>query len=442
VEGEFSVRLHPDGQLVVGDLVSFEVIAPPEADLRRNTLAVYLGDTQLGEAEFGGYGIGQRKQATLLWAWDTAGLFPGWHTLSFIVQPGGPVWLQPVYLAPAESLALLERQAIWLSAENDCCTLHYLSGSQAEQDLPILIEMVDQVASRASQRMGASFEGRVDVVFLARVLGHGGFASQEIAVSYLGRNYAGGDPAIVLHHELVHLLDSQMGGDLRPALLSEGLAVYMSGGHFKSEPLPERAAALLQLGAYIPLASLADNFYPAQHEAGYLQGGALVGYMIERWGWEAYNGFYRDIHRQLATSTADALDAALRKHFGIGLKSLEEAFLAYLEEQSVSEAVQEDLRLSLAYYDTLRRYQRLLDPSAYYLTAWLPDSRRMRARGVSADYLRTPGAPENVLVEWLLVVADHRLRAGEYPAVERLLESVNLGLDQIEQDRQNPVQAR
>ena len=72
-----------------------------------------------------------------------------------------------------------------------------------------------------------------------------GLQSDGIWVSYLDRNYAGSNSEIVFHHEMVHVLDSRLGGELRPTILVEGLAVYLSGGHFKYEPLIPRAAALL-----------------------------------------------------------------------------------------------------------------------------------------------------------------------------------------------------
>src|SRR5512139_3831671 len=159
--------------------------------------------------------------------------------------------------------------------------------------------MVEQQAEDASQRMGVSVNESIPIVWLPRVLGHGGFATNEIAISYLDRNYIAGDEATILHHEIIHILDSRLGGELRPTAFVEGLAVYLSGGHFKPEPILPRAAALLPatpecvswnqapppaftpvpakgcgIGAYIPLKTLLDNFYFEQHEIGYLEAAA------------------------------------------------------------------------------------------------------------------------------------------------------------------------
>ncbi len=306
---------------------------------------------------------------------------------------------------------------------------------------------------------------KIKITFLPRVLGHGGFAGEEISVSYLDRNYAGGGMDLVLHHEMVHILDSRLGGEYRPSLFVEGLAVYLSGGHFKAEPLFERAAGLLQpeagcvpaseivageadpapedpvcrLGSYLPLQPLMDDFYFSQHETGYLQAGALVEFMVGTWGRDAFDAFYRDIEplqepegQEQGVIPSRAVDQALGEHFDLTLAELEGLFIAALEEVDVTAGWVEDVRLTVAFYDTVRRYQELLDPSAYFLYAWLPGNAEMREEGIVADYLRRPISEENVTLESLLVQADEELRQGDFPAVQRLLDTVNRRLDQVE----------
>jgi hypothetical protein len=231
---------------------------------------------------------------------------------------------------------------------------------------------------------------------------------------------------------MVHYLDNQLGGELRPTILLEGLAVYLSGGHFKPEPLMPRAAALLELGWYQPLENLTENFYPSQHEIGYMEAGALVEYMVERWGWQAFNRFYRDIRPgPQGGGQVGPMDAALTRHFGITLTQLEADFLKALRLETVTGQVKDDVRLTVAFFDTARRYQQALDPSAYYLTTWLPDGKQMRERGIVADFLRHPSAPINVALETLLVSAYNQLRAGNYDEAEQLIESVNQALTRL-----------
>jgi len=70
-----TVLLHPDGGLYAGDQVSFEVIVFPQDEARGTTSQVLVSGpdgSRLGSAGFGLYGLGQRQEALLLWAWIRA----------------------------------------------------------------------------------------------------------------------------------------------------------------------------------------------------------------------------------------------------------------------------------------------------------------------------------------------------------------------------------
>jgi hypothetical protein len=396
----------------------------------------------LAQVDFAYYGIAARYQATLYWAVDTRGLEPGDYPLILSIQPGGLIFTETLSLRPAAEVPPPEPQARWAETTIDCCVLHYITGSAAERDLASLQEMAARQVESASQKLGAEFPERVSIALLPRVLGHGGFTTQDISLAYLDRNYAGSTTQMVLHHELVHALDMQLGGDLRPTLLLEGLAVYLSGGHFKPEPLMPRAAALLDLDWYLPLRALADDFYPAQHEIGYLQAGALIEYMVERWGWSAFSAFYRDIHPASENgSQSQAIDIALHSHFKISLAELEDQFVEALRSEAVNADLRQDVRLTVRQYDLIRSYQQLLDPSAYFMTAWLPDSREPRQRGIVADYLRHPASTENLAIETMLVNADAALRQGEHAAAEELLHAVEAVLMAIQSRSTQPLAA-
>jgi hypothetical protein len=421
--------------LFVGDLVSFEVIAPPGADLEGKNVSVQVGnvsDQALAQSDFTSYGLGQRSQATFNWVWDTSGLDEGEYILRFSIRPGQFTWIETVDLWPEQALPLAETGARWETVESECCVVHYITGTDADQDLEALLEQADVQTKEAVQRMGIDFSDPISITLLPRVLGHGGFAGQEIYISYLDDNYAGNDFSQVLHHEMVHILDGRLGGEMRPSILVEGLAVYLSGGHFKKEPLYPRAAALLDLGLYTPLASLTDSFYTSQHEAGYLEGAALIRFLVDEYGWEAFEAFYRGITSHPSGKQSQAFDAALQSSFGITLAQLESRFQAHLDQQPRNPDMVEDVRLTVDYYETTRRYQQILDPSAYFLTAWLPEGTQMRQRGVVADYLRRPQNAENRLIESLLLKADRQLRAGNYLEAEKDLSAVNNLLDNID----------
>jgi hypothetical protein len=428
---------------------------------------------QVVEEVFGRYGMGGRVQATLLWAWDTSGLGPGDYDLAFSIPSEEVTWTETVTLLPRNQVPNPEPQAAWATVESDCCLVHYITGTAVERDLPALLEMLDEQAQKASQSLQISLSEPIEVTFLPRVLGHGGFASQEISVSYLDRNYVGFDLGTVVHHEMVHLLDGRLGGEFRPSFLIEGVAVYLSGGHFKPEPLMPRLAALLpgeldcqeagrssarlakqvlacDTDRYIPLDQLVDDFYESQHEIGYLEAGALVEFMVKSWGWEAFSAFYRDIHPQpeppqgrFSTTGPQyrAMDVALQAHFGLSLKALEARFLQALRQEVVSPELAQDVRLTVQFYDTVRHYQQLLDPSAYFLTAWNPDPARMRERGIVADYLRRPSQPENLALEALLAEAGESLRDGDLAGAEEKVAAVEAVLDEVALNTPRPFAA-
>jgi hypothetical protein len=430
--GGFTVRLHPDGPLYIGDQASFEIISPEGFDLEgKSVLVNVIGESthNLGSSGFEPFGIGERMQATFRWIWDTSDLKAGDYHIDFTIQPEGLTWTELVHLYPAAQVPSPEPLAHWRTAITDCCQIHYITGTEAARDLTQILEFVVEQAEDAVQRMGVDFSDPLPVTILPRVLGHGGFAADEIYVSYLYRNYAGNDLSQVLHHEMVHILDRRLGGELRPPLLVEGFAIYLSGGHFKKEPLMQRAAALFELGWYLPLTELADSFYTSQHEIGYLEGGALVQYLVNAYGWEEFNDFYRDIHPQPSGSQSEALDKALKSHFGLSLAQLEARFKTKLHRQQINPDMYDDLRLTVEFYETVRRYQQMLDPSAFFLSAWLPDGEEMRQREIVADYLRHPATADNLMIEDLLVTVDEELRAGNYTEAEKALQMVNKTLD-------------
>jgi len=207
----------------------------------------------------------------------------------------------------------------------------------------------------------------------------------------------------------------------------EGLAVYMSGGHYKSERLLPRAAALLELNKYIALKTLAGDFYHQQHEIGYLEAGALIEYMVDKYGWEAYDTFYR--HTPNLDNSVRSMEAALNQNFNISLEQLEQDFLAKLKTQVISESERSDLALTIEYFDSMRHYQQVLDPSAYFLTAWLPDGEVMRQKGIVADLVRGPDRLDNRVFEFMLLSANQEITNGDYRVAEILLKVTNFALD-------------
>jgi hypothetical protein len=188
------------------------------------------------------------------------------------------------------------------------------------------------------------------------------------------------------------------------------------------------------------LGPLVDDFYRAQHEIGYIQAGALVEFMVDTWGWEAFSAFYRDIRPVESGAQSAALDAALQVHFGLTLEELEIDFREMLTAQEINLEVVDDVRLTVEFFETLRRYQQILDPSAYFLTAWLPNGPLMREYGIVGDLVRHPSEIENLALETLLVAADAATDRGEYAVTIEALEAVNAVLDAIEAGESAPFE--
>jgi hypothetical protein len=451
------VRLHPpapDGPAVrevfTGDLVTFEIKAQHVDAIGGNPLhvAVYLGgppsltepSQELARGQFGPADLSGRGEALFVWAWNTAAI-NGTQTLSVVLDPdrvlregnadrsNDMVQIQ-VNVRPARERPPQEIGARWVQTETACCIFHYASGTATERDLEALTAVANAAIDRVEARLQEDFEEKFVVTFMGRVLGHGGYATGELILSYLDRDYAAGGLEEVFLHEGTHVIDSNF-APARLTLLAEGLAVYVAGGHFRTEPLPERAAALLAIDRYIPLRDLADDFYQSQHEIGYLEGGAFIHYLVEAYGLEAFKAFYGSFESDDRRAQSEQLDAALEKSFGAGLEEMEARWLDALRALGPQPQQERDLRDTVAFYDTVRRYQQLMDPSAYFLDAWLPDFSEARKRAIVADALRHPAMPEHIALETMLIAADAHFDAQEYGEGERLLRSINAVLNTV-----------
>jgi hypothetical protein len=103
--------------------------------------------------------------------------------------------------------------------------------------------------------------------------------------------------------------------------------------------------------------------------------------------------------------------------------------LAYWSQIPADRAMTDNLQTTIRYYDTMRRYQELHDPTAYFLNAWLPSPHEMRQRGITADLLRHPKEEINLLLEVMLGAADTALLGGDYAQANVILNSVERVLE-------------
>jgi len=407
-----------------------EVIPNNESNLEGKQVSIDFKGNELAVKDFSNFGIDQREQATLWWVLDTSELEAGNHVLSFSIVPEGPTWDETIRLYPKKENPYLDSE--WKLVNTDCCILHYISGTDAARDIDNLSLMVDNQADDVKGKLNTRFEKPIDITFIPKLIGQGGFASDGIYVSYFDGNITGDVTAQVIHHELVHILDDVLGGGGKPNLLVEGLAVYLSHGHYKQENLLTRAASLIALDAYIPLEDLVKDFYHQQHEIGYLEAGALIEFMVNQYGWDAFTKFFNII--DINGDPEMGLEMVLIEEFGIDQDQLEQAFINFLKTQESDNSSKNDLELTIDFYEALRLYQQKLDPSAYFATAWLPDGFTMQERGIVADFIRSRSEWDVYLMEYLLRTSSHLISDQEYEQAEWVIGLVNFILNLYPKD--------
>jgi hypothetical protein len=187
--------------------------------------------------------------------------------------------------------------------------------------------------------------------------------------------------------------------------------------------------ALVEIGRYRGLERVIDDFYGTQHEVGYLEGAGLIDYLVSTYDWDLVKTFYSETSARDADSLSDAVDVNLRRVFGKSLEQIETEWMTYLRGLTRDKDAIENLRTTLRYYDLTRRYQVIFDPSAYYLTTWLPDPDIAQRLGTTADFSRQIASPVNIALETMLVSAGSALRQGDYGSADALLDSVMRVLD-------------
>ncbi len=434
VTGEaFVVEFYPVAPYHVGDVLSARVTYTGSDEIGGTEITIALADQPdqtIDTATFSRF----TRSATFFWFLDTQAGNPGFIEFLFTHPQSGTTWTEGLHLLPDPG----NRTAAWSIAHTPCCTLHYLTGTDAETDLLKITDIVEERSALALEQFAAAgvfdenpMEDSLPIVLIPIVVGHGGFATDEAVLTYSHWNWAGIEFDILAHHEIVHVIDRLVNTEgPRPSIFVEGLAVYLTGGHYREGDPLQRAAALLALDLYLPITEIVNDFYAAQHEIGYMEAAALVAYLDEIWGWETFIDFYFNLPE--GPSDDVIISSALESRFGIDLAELEENFIAYLEGLEIDQDVKDDVRLTIETYDMLRRYQTIAIPSAHFRSAWWPPVRHMREAEIVGDYAYREKAPVNVIVEHHFLEAHDGLRSEDYTRVAASLASIDRILDQIE----------
>jgi hypothetical protein len=154
--------------------------------------------------------------------------------------------------------------------------------------------------------------------------------------------------------------------------------------------------------------------------------------MVNTWGWNDFSSFYRDIHADPSGSQAKAVDNALEKHFHLSLFQAEDQYMNLLNQQPSNPDLEILIRLTASYYDTVRQYQQILDPSAYFRQVWLLDVDTMVAKGIVADYVQHPDSTANLTIELLLIDARQEMNSGDYARATQTIQAINQALDGLQ----------
>jgi hypothetical protein len=203
------------------------------------------------------------------------------------------------------------------------------------------------------------------------------------------------------------------------------LAVWAAGGHYQQEDVDQRMAALVELGRQVPLEQAIDDFYAMQHEISYLEAASFMSYLINTYGWRAVRAFYGSASADDAATLSQAVDLNLQAYFSLTLEQVESDWMAYLKALPRDRVAALNLQSTIRFFDMVRRYQSLYDPTAHYLDAWLLSPDEALERGATADLSRHPASETNVALETMLQAAGQALQDQDYDSMDALLASVS-----------------
>lgn len=431
-----NIQLYPVPEIYAGDQVTFQIhpFVPDSVDVNAVTVSVYVDDEHIITDILSHRNWAGQAEGLYSWIWDSTDAI-GSHTIRVEVDPHDMIQAGDedttnnvveftVDVGSSKNLPNAISTAVWEITETDCCTLYTLTGTAAHRDIYALSEIVETAVSQAAYKLDEYPARKINIYFIERTIGQGGFAGSDMVITYNDRKYTGGNLHELIVHESVHIIDRQFAPQ-RIKFLAEGIAVWASEGHYKPENLSERAAALVQQGEYIPLQTLLDDFYPVQHEIGYLQAAGFVTYLVDTYGFSTFRELYSATGSDDAATEYEALDLNLHEFYDKSLAELEAEWLAYLGGIEVSETAINDLTTTIRFYDTMRQYQQQYDPTAHFLTAWLPPPREVRETGNSADFIRHPQTDAHITLELMLASAEEALQAANFARANVLLDSID-----------------
>lgn len=414
------VQAYPGPQHYAGDVLTFEV--PVEGFREPPEVTVNLTLDGGNPVQVPGQWTFNKLLVPL--ALDTSGL-SGAHEVRIQVAEDSSV--DAVYqfdVLPSGQLPPNETNAQWEMLQISCCTIHYITNSAADRDLETIADHVQAAAEDFAQVTGIEVLDELDVYIMDRMWGNGAFGGGgELLVSYTDRYYGPTQDGVGLETLFRHEFTHAVGVDhtdqgFFPS--NEGLAVYIAGGHFKPEPIPERGAAMVALGYDAGL----ESFVP-QHEIAYLNGAVFWNYIAEEYGWDTLIEFGQMVSGDTFFDP-DMREQIMLTTLGVTSETFEENFRNWLEGHEPGEQF-DDLRLTVALQDLRRRYQKEYAPEPFSIFGVADVS--FGRPGFLPMLIRETNAPPNVAIELMIANAQKAIVAGDYPGAETLTESIQVVLD-------------
>ncbi len=342
---------------------------------------------------------------------DTTGRI-GEHELSIRAEHNGVEVDETYRLEVHPASQRPEQDPAWSRREIECCILHYITNTAAARDLDKIARAVQQGADDFQRYPTVNIDEKIDVYFIERMWFNGAFAAgDDLLISYTDRNYGPSRGLeglqVLVRHELGHAVFPSFS-------YGEGLSVYLAGGHYKFEPLPRRAAAMLALDYYTP-----DDGPDDQHEIIYLHQAAVVQYMVETYGWSDLRDFI-DIDRRGRNDRGGNSQDAFQQALGVPRDVFQQNFLDWLRSQEPGHQVQ-DLKLTVELQNLRREYQERYAPFPWFLLGPADEFTKPELIYVN---IREPRSPAHMAAELLIANAQQALYEGEYHKAQVLVEVI------------------
>lgn len=294
--------------------------------------------------------------------------------------------------------------------------LFFLPNTAAARDAPQIAAEVRRSVRRVRRALQMNEPFSLDIYLVERLFWQGGVAygRERILITYSDRNYTAVPLRFYLDHEITHTLAQHLvpAGGATNALLAEGLATWVSGGHYWPEPAHQIAAALARSRAYEPISLLVDDFRAAQHETAYIEAASFVGWIIGQWGLERFKQLY---------GRAEAPEKVL----GLTYAQLEQRWLRWLAAYPANTFTVRRFGFKVLAFEAMRQYQRTFDPFARVL----PDPPDRWTPALVAEYRNTPDTPAQVALETLIKDLQLDVRCGRLGAARRRLEELRASLE-------------